>query len=164
MIRTSLLLSVIALAGCAKDAGRYPSLSPRPVERIGFEEPAAPPPAPVRVDPALDAQIAEATRTGADRESRAREALAEAERQVARAAGAPAGSDAWLDAQIALGTLDGLRAEVGEGLTALEQSAADRGVAGEPPYPTLDDAIERQRSTAAALTARIDALQQRLAR
>ncbi len=164
VIRAFALLSIAALAGCAKDTGHYPSLSPRPIERVSLDEPAAPPPAPARPDPALDARLAEAARADADRKRRIEGALTDADRLVAQAAGMPAGSDRWLDAHIALGTLDGLRAETSEALTALEQEAADRGVAGEPPYPALDDAIERLRSAAAGLTARIDALQQRLAR
>lgn len=164
MVRTLLLPSLAVLAGCAHDTERYPSLSPRSTERVTFEEPVAPPPAPARADPALDMRLAEAAPGEEDRARRAADALADAERRVAAAAGSPAGSDRWFDAHIALGTLDGLRAETSEALTVLEEAAADRGVAGEPPYPALDAAIERQRSAAAALSARIDALQQRLAR
>ena len=164
MIRAFLLLPLAALAGCAQSTERYPSLSPRQIERMNLDEPAASPPVPARPDPALDARLAEAARADADRDRRVGVALADADRRVAQAAGTPAGSDRWLDAHVALGTLDGLRAEASEALTALEQAAADRGVAGEPPYPALDTAIEQLRSAAAGLTARIDALQQRLAR
>jgi hypothetical protein len=162
--RVASLLIVTALAGCAADTEHYPSLSPRPIERVGFEEPAAPAPQAVRADPALDTRIAEAGKATADRTARIDAAIRDAEQRVGRAAGSPAGSDAWLDAHVALGTLDGLRAETSEALTALEQLAADRGVAGEPAYPALDAAIEQERVAAAAITGRIDSLQQRLAR
>lgn len=142
---------------------RSPSLSPRPIERLGFDEPERAPPAPAAADPALDAKLAETARSVEQREQRSRAALAAAERQVDRASGTAAGSDAWLDAHIALGELDGLRAEASEALSGLEQRAADRAVAGEPPYPALDQAIVRGRDALTQLSAQIAALGQRLA-
>lgn len=163
MIRTVPLVLGLALSACAGDAGHTPSLAPRPIEQLGFDEPTRPAPAIAQSDPRLDPLLAEHARAAADRARRAEDALAEAERRVARAAGAAAGSDAWLDAHISLGALDVLRAEGSEALSALEQAAVDRGVAGQPPYPRLDQAIEETRGTLGALSARIDVLQRRLA-
>ena len=165
MIRPLLpLLAPPLLAGCASESGRIPSLAPRAAESHGFEEPAAPPPAAARPDPALDARIAEAAARSAESERGYVAARAAAKAKVAAAGRAPAGSDAWLDAQVALGELDVARAEAGEAVTSLEQLAADRAVAGEPPYPALETALAAARARQDAVVATIAELNARLSR
>ena len=164
VIRALSLLAVVLLSGCASDTVRYPSLSPRPIERLGFDEPIAPAPEAARSEPSLDARLAEVARASQERGRRVEAAFARAEERVGRAAGGSAGSDEWLEAHVALGELDVLRSETSEALTALEQLAADRAVAGGPPYAALDQAITSERAAVAALTARIDTLQRRLPR
>jgi hypothetical protein len=164
MIRRILpLLAPPLLAGCASESGRIPSLAPRAAETHGFEEPAAPPPAVANADPALDARIAEAAARSGEDERGFAAARAAAEAKVAAVGRAPAGSEAWLDGQVALGELDVARAEAGEAVTTLETLAADRAVAGEAPYPALETALAAARArqeeivrTIAELGARLD--------
>jgi hypothetical protein len=89
--------------------------------------------------------------------------MTNAERMVSAADKAAAGSDAWLDAQTALATLDGLRAETLEGLTGLEQLASERAAALLAEYPALDAAIATVRKDTDEQARRIAALQARLA-
>lgn len=153
------LLLPLGLAACAgeRDNG-YPSLAKRPVEARGFDEPAAPPPAPVRPDPALDRMIAAQTaqlqtvRAGFDRDA------ARAERAAAAARGTAVGSDAWLEAQTALAQLDDWRAQATAIASDAEGRGADRAATLAPDYPALT-ALQRD---AAAEAARQDALIRRL--
>ncbi|MBW6525736.1 hypothetical protein KZ813_02670 [Sphingomonas sp. RHCKR7] len=147
-----------SLAGCSADMSGYPSLAPRPVERLGFEEPATPPPVPVAADPALDARLAE---IAAARAAAARDFDAAVERAAARAAaarGAAAGSERWLDAQTAIAELDSLRSTHADSVGQLEELSATRAQALQPAYPALERALEAARATATAQTARIDSL------
>ncbi|WBH16227.1 hypothetical protein [Sphingomonas radiodurans] len=158
----ALSIAVLSLTACA---GReaYPSLLPRTAETRTFDEPAAPPPAAVVADPALDARIATAERMLSERAAAFDAAAARAARQVTAAGRSPAGSEAWLDAQVALAELDTLRSSTQELVTDLEEVAAERATALTPDYPALDAAIERVRVAAAAQVARIAALQGALA-
>lgn len=157
------LLAALLLPGCAADLSGYPSLAPRAAEREGFAEPAAPPPPPVVADPALDARIAAAERDAAAAQRRFDAAFTRAAAQVRAARGARAGSDAWLDAQTAVATLDTERADYRNAFAALEDLAAQRAQALEAPYPALDAAVERARAAAGEQTRRIDDLAGQLA-
>ena len=157
------LLALPLLAGCASDGGdRFPSLAPRAAETRGFEEPAAPPPAAIRPDPALDARIAAVSAQAGERMRTFKTARAAAAAKVSGAGAA--GSEAWLNAQVALGELDVARAAAGEDVTTLEQLAADRAVAGEPPYPALDAALAEARARQDAVGAAIGELNGKLSR
>ncbi|MBY9061859.1 hypothetical protein K7957_02805 [Sphingomonas yunnanensis] len=150
--------ALLSLAGCGADMSGYPSLAPRPVEKLGFEEPATPPPAPVAADPALDARLA-AIATA--RATAARDFDAAAVRATARATaarGAAAGSERWLDAQSAIAELDSLRSTHADSLNQLEELAAARAQALQPDYPALEQALDAARDTAARQTSRIDTL------
>lgn len=155
MARTPLIALFVAtsLAGCTETGGHYPSLLPRPIESTSLAEPERP--APVAVpDAALDARIA--TLLGElDKAGKDFTAVAQgAEARIAVARGLPEGSDGWLDAQAALTEVDAARAPVASTLAELEQIAIDRGVSGQPPYPTLDAAIARARTLSEAEAAR----------
>ena len=156
-----LVALAVSLGACAEHD--YPSLLPRAGEQLDFREPPAPPPQPVTADPALDSRIAGAraalTRAGAAFD----DAAIRAERLTKAAAGAPAGSEAWLDAQTALADLDAAHARQVDVLTDLEQFAADRAMALGTPYPALDQAVTEAQQAGDASAARIAALQQRLA-
>lgn len=159
MIRPLLLLALLPLAtACAADMTGYPSLAKRPVERLGFEEPAAPPPAPVAADPVLDARIAgigarrDTAAQAFDRAADRAEALARAARGVA------VGSDRWLDAQTALAELDSLRAGHADAVSELEDLASARAQALEPEYTPLQAALEQARTAGEGQTRRIDAI------
>lgn len=149
-------LLLILACGCARDAGPYPSLSPRPIEKLGFDEPDAPPPVAVVADPALDLEVAAAD-ARADKAARDfTAALVGVERAARAARGAAAGSEAWIAAQVALADLDGSRAELSEVLANLDELAVKRAATLAPDYPSLEAARARVRSEldrqAAAIT------------
>lgn len=148
----------LLIAGCASPDA-YPSLLPRAGERVGFAEPAAPPPLAVVADPALDARIAAVAQRASDAATRFDSAASKATRTVGTARGAAAGSDAWLDAQTALAELDVLRSETLEGLTDLEQLASERALALAPDYLALESAITAAKAAAEEQAKRIAALQ-----
>lgn len=143
--------------GCATPDG-YPSLLPRAAETQSLAEPVAPP-APALADPTLDARIAAALRMLEERVGAFDSAAARAGGQVAAARGAPAGSEPWLDAQVALAELDAAHSATREIVTDLEDAAGERAIALAPDYPGLDAAIGRARAATKAQAARIAALQ-----
>ncbi|MBX9883304.1 MAG: hypothetical protein K2X73_15230 [Sphingomonas sp.] len=158
MVRALLLL--LLLAGCA---GRrdYPSLLPRTIETRNDAEPVRPA-AIAQPDSALDAKIAEA-RAALERSAKSFTPYAErATGLVARAKEAPAGSEAWLDAQAALADLDILRAESSARTSDLELLTIERAAAVAPPYPALDAAYAEAKAQLEAQEARITALTQQL--
>ena len=163
--RPSLLLcaAIMPLSGCAVPEGPYPSLAPRPAEKLGFAEPPAPPPMTAAPDPALDRRLAE----NAQERSAAIEAFdsgaTRAERLARLARGRKAGSEPWLDAQTAVAELDALRARHQDALGVLEDLAAARAQALEPAYPALETAVQAARDESARQTGRIDAISATLA-
>ena len=150
--------SFALLAACASDPTVYPSLAPRPVEKLGFAEPATPPPAPAAQDPALDAKLAAVTARG-DAAARDFDRAAARAATLTRAArGAKVGSDAWIAAQTAIADLDALRSSYGDTVGALDDLASTRAAALQPAYPALEQALAAARAAAEAQTARIHAL------
>lgn len=138
MKRPALLLPILFVAGCAEQTDKYPSLALRPIETRSDAEPVAPVVA-ATPDAALDAQIGTLTAKLAqiDRDFVAGAAKADA---AARTKGAQAtGSDQWLAAQSLLAELEGLRGDSLGMVADLERMVTDRGTAGQPPYPALDE-------------------------
>jgi hypothetical protein len=165
MLHRSMLappLLALMLAACSSTEG-YPSLLPRPAESQSLEEPAPAPEAPVAPNPAIDARIGTALQTLDQRIAAFDEAAKRAARPITAAAGAPAGSDRWLDAQVALAELDAARSSTQDISGELQDIAAERALALEPDYPALDAAVERARAAVAAQLDRITQLQQGLA-
>ncbi len=160
------LLAPLALGlvatGCSAP-GSYPSLLPRPAEARSLEEPAPPEPTAPVADPALDARIATVLKTLAERTRAFDAAAVAAERQVTRASKAPAGSETWLDAQVALAELDAGRSATLEIASDLEELASERALALAPDYAPLTAALEQVRAAGVSQAARIAALQARLA-
>ena len=146
------------LAACASDPTVYPSLAPRPVEKLGFAEPATPPPAPAAQDPALARELASIIAKGSAAARDFDRAAARAETLARAARGAKVGSDAWIAAQTAIADLDALRSSYGDTVGALDDLARGRAAALQPAYPALEQALVAARATAKAQTARIDAL------
>ena len=149
-----LLLAVVipAMAACAANDGRYPSLQMRPAERVaGTFEPATPPPAP--------APMAEGTlRRLGDLEAAARAAHArfaaqapEARSLVLAGRGADVTDNRWGAAQIALADLDGIRSETAIALGDIDLMFVDATLTN-----TELAAIERTRSAIVALVAEED--------
>ena len=163
-MRSLTLIAGIALAGCTQSSTKYPSLLPRPIEAQSLNEPVpSPAPSPAATpDAALDAKVA-AIRSGAeDNGRRFATAAQDAEAKVAVARGVKEGSDAWLEAQIALSGLEALRAPSLDALQALEALAIERDAAGQSSYPPLDDAVARVEALATAQQQRIETLEKAL--
>lgn len=166
MIRSSpLIAAALLVTGCAAGGtGDYPSLAPRATEKLGFAEPDAPAPTPVAADPALDASLAAiATRLAAVTQGFTRDS-AKAELAARRAKGQAVGSEAWLDAQAALATLDDWRAQASAVATDLDQLASDRAATLAADYPALTELraqaqaeVDRQAATIARLQASLPA-------
>lgn len=138
MKRPAVLLIALAAAGCAQQTDKYPSLALRPIESRSDAEPVAPV-VEATPDAALDAQIATLAGKLAqiDNDFVARVAKADT---AAKAKGALAtGSDQWLAAQSLLAELEGLRGDTLGLVADLEKMVTDRGTAGQPPYPRLDE-------------------------
>lgn len=138
------LLSVLSLGACAKDRDTtpYPSLAVRPVEKQGFAEPVAKP-VELRPDPALDATIADITGRLRSVEAEFTAAYDRARASAGKARGQAVGSDAWLNAQTELATLDEIRARGSAILTEIDDLAIKRAAALEPDYPALVALRER---------------------
>jgi hypothetical protein len=110
------------LGGCAT-GGEFPSLAPRPVEQLSFEEP-------IKVDPPVAADPALSGRAGAIL-AEARAADGEFEQAYARAlplvrAAGPAGSDAWIQAQEAISRVEAARIGTTSALSELDLLIADQ--------------------------------------
>jgi hypothetical protein len=159
--RSTPLFALCLLAGCADDRAGYPTLAPRPIEKLGFGEPEATIPVAV-ADPALDAEIGKAAARvtqiggGFDRDA------AIATRATAAARGSPVGSEAWLTAQTALAGLDDWRAQASAAVSDIEQLATDRAAALQPAYPALEALQARARVEADREGATIRRLQDQL--
>ncbi len=162
---SSLAVAFLLVAGCASPGNQgFPDLLPRPheVPRVLDETATAPAGLAEAERAALGEEIvrAEAALDAARREAAAAsEALAPA---LARARGAPAGSDAWADAQLALSRLDQARAGYGEiaAMLAPLVRLVDPAPADDPDRLRLERLLASVRAEAEALAA----LQERAAR
>lgn len=156
------LIPGLLIAGCTAPAS-YPSLLPRAAESQSLEEPAAATPEPSAPDPAVDAKVAAALRTLEERTNAFDSASSRAERLVTAARGAAAGSEAWLDAHVALAELDALRSATSETAIPLDDLASERALSLAPDYQPLTSAADRVRAAVTSQAERIAALQARLA-
>ena len=149
-----------SLAGCARDTENYPSLSPRAVEKLGFAEP-EPDAAPVafKADPALDATIADDRRQLATIASGFAEAATRSETAVRGARGRAVGSDAWLEAQTSLASLDDYRAQASSLATDVDTLITNRAAELAPVYPGLAELRSQVQAEADKQGATIDRLQ-----
>ncbi|KQM27270.1 MULTISPECIES: hypothetical protein [unclassified Sphingomonas] len=155
------VLSAALLSACAAPAGDYPSLLPRPIEKISLAEPVRPVPV-ATPDAALDAKIATLAREATAAKASFDTAATRVGKTVGAATGSAEGSERWLGAQVALAELDVARTAIDVPLAELERLAVDRAAAGAPPYPALDAALAKanadataQRKTIATLTKRL---------
>lgn len=161
-MRSLPFLAAVTLTGCAPIDQNHPSLLPRAAESQSFAEVSRPIPI-ATPDPILDKYIAEQVAELDSIASDFNKGAQDAEARIAVARGTAIGSEPWLNAQAALATLDTLRAPILTILSDLETRLIDRGVAGEPPYPTLREAIARADALAKAQQARSIALEAALA-
>lgn len=109
-----------ALAGCAGQAGSYPSLAPRPIEQVSLAEPTRPDaPAPV-ADPAAAERYAPLIARARAADTDFRRVLEEERAALGRGRGAAQGSDAWLAAQVSLSRIETARGPVAKALADLD--------------------------------------------
>ncbi|MDJ0277095.1 hypothetical protein QLH51_09845 [Sphingomonas sp. 2R-10] len=142
------VLFAALLSACAAPAGDYPSLLPRPIERISLAEPNRPVPV-ATPDATLDARIAALGRDVAGAARAFDAAIAKARPTVETARSSGEGSERWLGAQVALAQLDVARTAIDAPLGDLERLAIDRAATGAPPYPALDRAVAQATAAAA---------------
>ena len=156
-VRVPLLCCAAALlAGCVSQ-GPFPSLAPRPDERLAIDEPVREAPQ-IPDDNALRARI--------DRllgEARSGDAAFERDYEAAARTAARAGaegSDSWIEAQQALSRAEVSRGQATEAADALHQLALAR--ADQPTSPgdlaILEAAIDRADRIVAAQQARMNRL------
>ncbi|MEA3014317.1 MAG: hypothetical protein QOD42_2862 [Sphingomonadales bacterium] len=144
------------LAGCVTE-GPFPSLAPRPDERLAIEEPVREAPI-VADDPVLRARIAELV-AGARQGERAFDAEYDRAARTAARSG-PVGSNAWIEAQQALSRVEAARGRTADAAAELHQLALER--ADQPlsaaDREALDAAITAADGLLAAQQARLERL------
>ena len=118
--------AAFALAGCVASDG-FPSLAPRPAERIVSAQEPVHPPVQVPSDAALRARIAGLERQ-ADEGNRAFDAAYGLTEAAVNAAG-PQGSDSWVEAEQALSRLEATREPTTRALAELDRLALERAEA-----------------------------------
>lgn len=150
-IATCLFATAAALAasGCAS-AGEYPSLARRPAERVtGTAEAVAPEPtAPSVPEPPsaeLTARLAQLEDHAQAAHRRFTDRRAQAERLIANGAGAPAGSESWALASVALAELESVHSEAMLPLTELDQLHTAESIADDNAKSGNDAAITASR-------------------
>ena len=156
-----LLIVAASLAACAQQGGDFPSLAPRPIERMSLTPPSRP--APVATpDAALDAKITALDKQLAQAAAAFDPAADRARSLVEAARSAGVGSGPWLDAQTALAELDGIRAQSTAAMSALDELAIARASALQPPYPALETLHARGNAQVERESATISHLQNQL--
>lgn len=155
--QAALSLAILLLGGCAAEKGDYPSLAPRPIEKLGFAEPVVTPVV-ATADPALDAKLKDlAVRLDTIAKGFAGDAE-KAQGVVGAAKGQPAGSERWIAAQTALATLDDWRAQASALVSDVEQLAIARAETLAPDYPGITALRDRAHTEADAEGATITRL------
>jgi hypothetical protein len=150
------LLPGALLAGCVTE-GPFPSLAPRPDERLSIDEPVREAPI-VADDPALQTRIA-ALIGEARQGDRSFDADYGAAASAAGRAG-PAGSNGWIAAQQAISRVEAARGRTSDAATELHQLALERSgqAMSAADRQALDDAIAEADRLVADQQARIDRL------
>lgn len=153
----AILAPLLFAAGCAAP-GPYPSLAPRPAEKLYAEDAEERKPTPQPDDPALAAEIDRLLASGQAGAADFDSAFPAAESAAGRAG--VAGSDAWIEAQQALSRLEAARARTTAAMADLDRLEVERTSAG-----TLGEGdSERLRRASAELQALADAQADRLQR
>ena len=156
--RAALLAALAAalLAGCVTE-GPFPSLAPRPDERLAIEEPVREAPV-VADDPALRARIA-ALLGEARQGERGFDADYGAAGRAASRAGAT-GSDSWIAAQQALSRVEAARGRTSDAATELHQLGVERAgqAMSAADRQALDEAVAEADRLVAGQQARVDRL------
>ncbi|MHA6723142.1 hypothetical protein [Sphingomonas sp. RS2018] len=152
---------LLPLIACTSERASAPSLAHRAVEDGSFAEPTRPV-AVATPDATLDATIA-ARSAAVDTAVRGFETSVRAiEPRILRGAKAREGSEAWLDAQSAVGELGQARSAVDTALAALEELAIARESSLAPRYPALVAALTSAQAKVDAVEATENRLRARL--
>lgn len=122
--RFALLPLLAFLGGCAGDRGEFPSLAPRPVERLLTEEPVAAPAPAIADDPAVARRVAELLGRAREGDAAFEAAIGGARRAVAGAGAA--GADGWVAAQVEITRAGAARAPTVIALAELDALAIAR--------------------------------------
>ena len=165
-MRIPLILLLSAAAGSLAACGAQvsaPSLMPRAVEKQPIDMPVATAiEADTPVDPALQTKIAEQVAKAQAGDAAFNAQRAEAEKMVARAAGAGQGSDAWVEAQEALTALESARIAVRDAAAAIDALRDDPANAAPGNRAAIDAAAAEMTRLEEAQTALAVALNKRL--
>jgi hypothetical protein len=157
-----LLSAACSLAGCGAQVSA-PSLMPRAVEKQPIDMPVATAiEADTPVDQALKAKIAEQVAKAQAGDKAFNTQRAEAEKMVARAAGAGQGSDAWVEAQEALTALESARIAVRDAAAAIDALRDDPANAAPGNRAAIDAAAAEMTRLEEAQTAIVAGLNKRL--
>ena len=164
-MRRPLLLSLIALSGCAAPDAGAPSLAPRAAEAIDPRVPVEDPPAQGSPSAGLVQELETLVAQAMAGDEAFMAAAANADR-LASAAGAPQ-SESWILAQQALSAAVAARAPVTRAMGDLDSLAARRiqqqGGIGAADMAAIQAASERVQAIDSAEAATIGRLQSRLA-
>lgn len=131
-----LLLLLLTLPGCVDNRASIPSLLPRDVERRDDLEPTRPTPV-AKPDAALDTLVAEKAQLLSAATAAFDAGAVLAKPAIDAGQRADVGSDAWLDAQKALGEMDAAHSMLTSIIADLDRVAIDRANDGMPDYPSL---------------------------
>lgn len=152
----ALPLSMLLAGGCAR-GGDFPSLAPRAVESLSWDEPVRASVA-VAPEPGLDAAVERALAEARRGEAEFR-AVLPAARRLAAAAGAQ-GSESWIAAQQALSRAEAAREPTAAALAELNALAVARAVqpTNEAQSAALQAALQSAAAISSAQIVDIDAL------
>ena len=164
MIRRAAICAMpLLLLACAGPEGEPPSLGTRPIEGVLDEPTRAIAPVPSATNAALAAEIERLVNQARAGDSDFDAAYPSARQAVDMAAGRPAESEAWIEAQLAVSALDSARAETITALGALDTILAEQTVRGEPAeIDRLVDARDQVAALYASQNERYDSLNGRL--
>jgi hypothetical protein len=154
--RALALAAAALLAGCVSE-GPFPSLAPRPDERLSIDEPERAAPQ-IANDSALGVRV-----NGLLAEARAGDAVFERDYDAAARAASragPEGSDSWMAAQQALSRAEAARGRTGSAVAELHQLAVTRAdqPVSEADRAMLAAAIDQADGIVAAQQARLNRL------
>jgi hypothetical protein len=159
--------SVTLLGGCAGQ-GHFPSLLPRPIEKLGTGDaaPEAPPAPAIPQDPALGRQLSQLLDRARAGQQAFEKDYGAAEAAVARAGGS--GSETWVAAQVLVSRLEGARADTTAALADLDALVLTRASEGKAMNEADRAAIASTRDQVQALAdgqaEKIAGLSERLSR
>lgn len=133
---TALTLALFAAGCAAQTSTRYPSLLPRAIETRSDAEPEVAI-AIAEPEPTTDAELGD-LRKQLDAAVAAFNPAADTADRLTRAAkGDAVGGERWIAAQVALGSLDGLRATTSSLVSDVDALALARSADGKPEYRAL---------------------------